>query len=180
MLPRNADRVSQKPECWREDFPVPMDRERHVCRRQFARVLWLLPLTFLTGTFAAATRTLWPRLRLRSTPETPVAGVEEVPVGGYKLFRYPTEDEPCILLRLGDEDFVAFSQSCTHLTCPVYFDSANNHLRCPCHHGCFSAHDGSPVSGPPRRSLPRLEVSIRKGQVLVRPPQDDQVLLSRI
>jgi Rieske Fe-S protein len=39
-------------------------------------------------------------------------------------------------------------------------------LACPCHHGYFSAKDGSVLQGPPPRPLPRILLE-RHGQELV-------------
>jgi nitrite reductase/ring-hydroxylating ferredoxin subunit len=93
--------------------------------------------------------------------------LDEIPAGGSKLFRYPTQDDACILLRLAPDKFVAFNQNCTHLNCPVHFEPANSQLACPCHHGFFNAEDGKAVAGPPRRSLAALAVTVRDGQVWV-------------
>ena len=54
-------------------------------------------------------------------PPMEAKSIEEIPVGGYKLFRYPTEDHPCIVVRLSGSEFAAYSQSCTHLMCPVNY-----------------------------------------------------------
>jgi arsenite oxidase small subunit len=62
--------------------------------------------------------------------------------------------------------FHAFSQKCTHLSCAVYYDRETNRLACPCHHGYFSAKDGSVLQGPPPRPLPRIVLE-RQEQELV-------------
>ena len=77
-----------------------------------------------------------------------VAKVADIPVGGVKLFTYPTAQDPCILIRK-ETGFVAYSQKCTHLSCAVYFSRDANRLECPCHEGYFSIEDGSVLQGPP-------------------------------
>jgi Rieske Fe-S protein len=94
--------------------------------------------------------------------------MNELAVGSSKLFRDPKTDAPCILIRLSEELYVAYSQSCTHLMCPVHFDGKKNQLICPCHEGFFNAEDGRVLAGPPPRSLPRFPVEIRDGQIWVR------------
>ncbi len=42
------------------------------------------------------------------------------PVGGVKLFPCPTPQEQCILVRLDENSYVAYSQKCTHLSCAVF------------------------------------------------------------
>jgi len=151
---------------WKQDFPIPSQEDSYVTRREFTKFLGLTSLAFFLGTFTAAARKLWKRAA--GTPAAvPVAHVDEIPVGAYKLFRYPTENDPCILLRLEQEQFAAFSQNCTHLACPVHFNAATRQLVCPCHKGFFSAQNGRPLSGPPRRGLAAVAISIRRNQVWV-------------
>ena len=134
-------------------------------RREFNKLFGFSSLAFLTVKVASAARKIWLNVMPDYAASVPVASVHEVAVGGYKLFRYPTENDPCILLRLGQDQFVAYNQNCTHLSCPVHFNSDTTQLECPCHLGCFSAEDGRPLAGPPQRALPALSLSIRKGQV---------------
>lgn len=93
----------------------------------------------------------------------------EIPVGGYKLVRYPTENHPCILVRLSETEFAAYSQSCTHLQCPVTYRHEDKQFYCPCHEGFFSAEDGRVLAGPPPRALPRYPVEIRHGEIWITP-----------
>ena len=62
-----------------------------------------------------------------------------LPPGGSLLFRYPTEDDPCILVRDASGSFDAFSQVCTHLSCAVVHRPDEQALACPCHKGSFSS-----------------------------------------
>ncbi|MBI4474027.1 MAG: Rieske (2Fe-2S) protein, partial [Acidobacteria bacterium] len=110
---------------------------------------------------------LWKRATAAPAAAVSVAAIEELPVGGYKLFRYPTGNDPCILLRLAADKFAAFNQNCTHLACPVFFEAAVNQLVCPCHKGFFSAEDGRVIAGPPKRPLEKIDVSVRDGRVWV-------------
>jgi len=96
------------------------------------------------------------RGRSKTYPAIPVAKAGEIPVGGSKIFTYPSDIEPCILLRPAEETYVAFSRTCTHASCPVHFQSDANRLICPCHQGAFSAADGSVLYGPPPTPLPRI------------------------
>jgi len=155
------------PSRWRQDFPVPSAEDSYVTRREFTKFLGLTSLAFLIGTFAAAARKLAKQFYRREATSFAVAGIHEIPVGGHKLFRYPTENDPCILLRLSEDKFVAFDQRCTHLSCPVLFDAARKQLACPCHEGFFSADDGRPLAGPPKRPLAQLSVTTENAQVLV-------------
>jgi arsenite oxidase small subunit len=155
------------PSRWKHDFPVPHAEDSYVTRREFTRFLGLTSIAFFIGTLAAAGRKLVKQFFPHNAAAVEVADIQEIPVGGHKLFRYPTENDPCILLRLSEDKFAAFDQRCTHLSCPVLFDSGKNQLVCPCHEGFFSAEDGRAVAGPPKRSLPQLQVTTRNARVLV-------------
>ena len=155
------------PSRWRQDFPVPSGEDSYVTRREFTKFLGLTSLAFLIGTCAAVGRKLVRQIFPRQMGSVAVADIHELPVGGYKLFRYPTEDDPCILLRLAEDKFVAFDQRCTHLSCPVLFDAAKKQLACPCHEGFFDAEDGRPLAGPPKRALAQLSVTSENARVLI-------------
>jgi arsenite oxidase small subunit len=83
-----------------------------------------------------------------------------------KLFSYPTDDDPCILIRTASDQVAAYSQKCTHLSCAVYFSKQENRIECPCHEGYFSVKEGSVIQGPPPRPLPRIIIK-RDGNNLI-------------
>jgi Rieske Fe-S protein len=124
----------------------------------------LLIWTTLLGLGAA----VWGFLRGRPKkyPVLVVSKAGEIPVGGSKIFTYPTAIEPCILLHPTSDTFVAFSRTCTHASCPVFYHPEANLLACPCHQGAYSATDGSVIAGPPPRPLPRVLLE-RRGQDLL-------------
>ena len=158
---------------WKQDFPIPSAEDSYVTRREFTKFLGLTSVAYLIGTFATAGRKLAKRIFGRSSPPAIVATIGDIPVGGHKLFRYPAETDPCILLRLSENKFVAFDQRCTHLSCPVYVDAKARQLVCPCHEGLFSAEDGRPMAGPPKRGLTQLEVTMQDAQVWVRRREEE-------
>src|SRR5205823_1098845 len=92
------------------DFPISSEEDSFVTRREFTKFLGLTSLAFFAGTLVAAGRKLWKRAVMGRIEAVRLGAVENVPVGGYKLFRYPTENDPCILLRLEPEKLVAFNQ----------------------------------------------------------------------
>jgi Rieske Fe-S protein len=143
-----------------DDFPVSWTDDRRVTRRAFTR-----SLAWASGASFAATAGLALGAGARSPgtqPERRVAGLEELPVGGTRVFDYPSEGVRCLLVRRDSDSFVAFAQSCTHLGCPVIYEHSRNVLECPCHAGLFSAADGRVLAGPPPRPLPRI-VLVRRG-----------------
>jgi Rieske Fe-S protein len=142
---------------WRRDFPFTSAGEEAVTRREFARYLVLASGAFAAGTFGIA---LWAQAR---TPAPALAAAaivpaDDVPLGGSHLFRYPSADDPAILVHLED-GFVAYNQKCTHLGCVVFPEGEE--LECPCHEGFFDIHTGEVLRGPPERPLERIAVEVR-------------------
>jgi Rieske Fe-S protein len=146
-------------------MPIETGEERYVTRRQFAKFLVLTSLGMWVGNLWILARS-WLRKEEGPLPVREIARAGEIPVGGVKLFTYPTPGDPCILVRLGPDTFVAYSQKCTHLSCAVYYAQEPGRLECPCHEGHFSATDGRVLQGPPPRPLPRVVLE-RREDVLV-------------
>lgn len=161
MRPQEGKEI---PPLWREEFPIHATDERYVNRRQLAKFLVLTSLGMLVGH-------LWILAKGWVTgrpvyPQLPVARTGEVALGGTRLFAYPGPEDPCILIRTGEDAFVAYSQKCTHLSCAVYYAHAGRRLECPCHEGYFAVADGRVLQGPPQRPLPRI-ILVRQGDLLV-------------
>ena len=149
---------------WREDFPVRWDEDHYMTRRELAKFLTLgsgllagvnalIALIGLTGAPPAA-------------PVRRIAGVDDIAPGASLLFRYPTDEDPCILVRDSSGRFDAFSQVCTHLSCAVVPEVERGVLRCPCHEGYFELHSGRNIAGPPPRPLPRIKLDVRGDDIV--------------
>lgn len=149
---------------WREEFSITQAGERYVNRRQLTKFLVLTSLGMFAGNLWILIKS-WLR-RDVSYPAKRIARAGEIPVKGVKLFEYPGPLDQCILVRTGEDEYVAYSQKCTHLSCAVYYAAAENRLECPCHEGYFSIRDGSVLQGPPPRPLPRIILE-RKGEDLI-------------
>jgi nitrite reductase/ring-hydroxylating ferredoxin subunit len=122
---------------WRKDFPTDVPEDDAVARREFTKFLVLTSGAFTAGQ-------LWIGLmslvrRPGPLPTKRIALEADVPPAGVVQFRYPTEDDPCLLLRLADGRLVAYGQKCTHLSCAVIPEPGNHQLHCPCHNGFLSA-----------------------------------------
>jgi Rieske Fe-S protein len=104
--------------------------------------------------------------RIPTTPIQRIAAADDIPPGGSLLFRYPTADDPCILVRDLSGRLDAYSQVCTHLSCAVVHRPDERALACPCHKGSFSSADGQPLAGPPTRRLPRIVIEQRGGEIV--------------
>ena len=64
--------------------------------------------------------------------------------------------------------FVAVSNRCAHLGCPVRFVEAAGNFICPCHGGVYDF-QGKRIGGPPVRPLDQFQTRVRNGQVEVGP-----------
>ena len=63
-------------------------------------------------------------------------------------------------------NFVAMSNTCTHLGCRVRWIDDQQQFFCPCHNAAF-AKDGSVLNGPPPRPLDQYEVKVEDDQLFV-------------
>ncbi len=147
-------RSPSKEPLWKDEFSVFTSDERYVTRRQFTKFLTLASLGMFVGNLWILAKAYF--AKTPSFPSVAVGEVGEIPVRGVKLFAYPAPQDHCILIRTGQEEYVAYSQKCTHLACAVYFSAKDDRLECPCHQGLFSVKDGSVLQGPPPRPLPQI------------------------
>jgi nitrite reductase/ring-hydroxylating ferredoxin subunit len=162
-VPPDRGAMADQPK-WRQDFPIDTAQDAYVARRDFTKFLGLTSLAFVVGHLWIALRNQWRRTR-GALPIVQVARIDELPIGSAKVFHYPTEIDPALLLRLGANEFLAYSSQCTHLQCPVIPEIESSRLHCPCHVGNFDLHTGRPISGPPRRPLPRITLKIENSIV---------------
>lgn len=166
------DKIAKKdPALWREEFSIFKADEAYVTRRQLTKFLTLTSLGMFAGNIWILSKS-WMRKAIAFPVQT-VARAGEIPVGGVKLFNYPGPADQCIMVRTAEEEYVAYSQKCTHLSCAVYYSRERNQLICPCHTGAFSIKDGSVIQGPPPRPLPRVILD-RRGSDLVAIRMQDQ------
>ena len=149
---------------WRQDFPIDWPQDLYVERRDFLKFMVLTSGAFAAGqTWIAAEN--WYRRHTGQAPIVRIAGIDDVPVAGSLAFRYPDEHEPCLLVRLTDNEFVAFNQKCTHLSCAVIPRPEERSFFCPCHDGRFDLRTGVPTAGPPKRPLTRIVLERRGSDI---------------
>jgi Rieske Fe-S protein len=148
---------------WRKDFPIDWAEDEYISRRDLVKFMSLTSLAFVTGQFWIVGQSM-----LNPQPvfqREAIARFDDIAVGESMVFGYPTESDQRVLVRLGEEQFVAYDQKCTHLLCPVFPRPEEGVLHCPCHNGYFDIGDGRPIAGPPRRPLPRVELEIDNGVI---------------
>jgi nitrite reductase/ring-hydroxylating ferredoxin subunit len=173
MRLENPDQISTAPDGrptdlqpkWRQAFAIDWPQDEYRSRRDFTKLLGLTSLAFVVGQMWIVLLS-WLKGTGKAADAMELATVGELPVGGAKLFHYPTPLDPCLLVRVSDNEFVAFGQKCTHLSCPVIPRVQEGIFYCPCHAGAFDLKSGFPIAGPPRRPLPRVSITVRDGKIL--------------
>jgi Rieske Fe-S protein len=159
-----ASSDKDSPQDWEGEFPIDHANAELVNRREFARLLVFLSGGMTIGTIWVASKNLLSSPR-RLLVDHRICGVDEVPVGGMLAFVLPDSDVPYIIIHLAGDEWRAFEQKCTHLSCAVYFSAASGKIECPCHSGFFDARTGDVLQGPPPRPLPRLTIAVRSDGV---------------
>lgn len=159
--------VGQKKSCegcakapkWRTDFPIEWEGDHYVSRREMVKFLTLGSAVLTGANWVTAASANF--LHRGAKQERYIGSAAILEKEGSLLFRYPTDQDPCIAVKTPDGKLVAYSQVCTHLSCAVVYDKAQNQFVCPCHNGHFNVDQGAPVAGPPTRPLPRVKVEQR-------------------
>src|SRR5436305_3415210 len=107
---RESVRLFRRPSdapLWRDEFSVFTADERYVNRRQFTKFLTLTSFAMLAGNLWILARSFF--RRPETYPAQEIAALNEVPVGGVKLFSYPSAADPCILVRTAADTYVGYS-----------------------------------------------------------------------
>lgn len=146
---------------------ISQDNERMLDRRGFMKTM-----TGAAGVFAVASLP-WGAMAVKELmglgnkeyPHKKIADEKELSVGDSVKFSFPSEHDSAILIKLGENKFVAYQNACTHLRCPVFWKKDEGEMICPCHHGKFNAATGVPIAGPPRRPLPVIVLKIENGSI---------------
>ncbi|MEC2159240.1 Rieske (2Fe-2S) protein [Virgibacillus halodenitrificans] len=160
---KNAVRVEE------DNYTHNIDRnnERSLDRRGFMKTLVGAAGVFAVSSLPWGTIAAKELMGLadKEYPEHKIADIKDVKVGDSVEFHYPSEHDSAVLIRLGENEFVAYQNACTHLRCPVYWVKDQQEMVCPCHHGKFDVKTGEPTAGPPRRPLPEIIVKAKQGSV---------------
>jgi arsenite oxidase small subunit len=103
-------------------------------------------------------------------PRKSIGTLASLKVNAPVAFSFPDAASPCTLVKLGravpggvgpDKDIVAYSTLCTHMGCPVAYDSSTRTFRCGCHYSVFDAEmSGQMVCGQATENLPQVTLEI--------------------
>jgi len=152
---------------WKLNFPVKQDDATRISRRKFAKIICLASGGLTLGAGVMSGKTLF-------YPETDTEGgqlvceASKVPVGEmYAFVIGDKKKKKCILIHLEEDKWKCFEQKCTHMGCSVVYRSDLKKIQCPCHKGEFDPDNGNVLKGPPSKPLPKLDVTVRDGNIYV-------------
>lgn len=136
------------------------NEEPNIPRRIFCNTLLLT-----SAGLALAARDLngQPKRTSLRYPSVKIEGAERVLPGSFLYFNYPRANDPAVLVRAQDGEYLAYSRKCPHLGCSVDFENERRCLECPCHQGVYDARTGYVVYGPPPRPLDQIVLQMRAG-----------------
>jgi len=77
-----------------------------------------------------------------------------------------SEKSTAWVVKVADNQAVAFSPQCTHLGCAYHWDEGNKNFLCPCHTSTFDM-EGKVLSGPAPRPLDRFQVRVEGTKLLI-------------
>src|SRR5215470_12072413 len=105
-MPRDTEQMTVPPDgrplemqpAWRQDFPVDWPQDAYIERRDFVKFLALTSLAFTVGQFWIGAQNWW-RRRAGRPQMLRIASLANLGIGSVTTFAYPTEHDPCVLIR---------------------------------------------------------------------------------
>ena len=91
-----------------------------------------------------------------------LGAASEIPVGGGKIYTAAK----VVVTQPTRGQYKAFSAVCTHVGC-IMSEVANGTIDCPCHGSEFKITTGAVVTGPAPAPLPKKQIKIVDGQVVL-------------
>lgn len=153
--------------------PTDINRRRFLVRLS----LWLGAIPAVLVSIPLFSALLGPLLRKQGQVWRKVADLTDFAIGETKRVTYLNADPlpwagvtakaTAWLRRETQDKFIAFSDHCTHLGCPVRWEAKAELFMCPCHGGVYYK-DGTVASGPPPKPLPTIEVRINGNSVEIK------------
>lgn len=169
-----ANKENEELPNWKQDFPIDQEEATHVSRREFAKFLGLFSGALALGNGAIVLKSIaFPDEELEG--QHFICNTDELAIGEMTQFEIMgNKTIPYILIHLGEGEWRAFEQKCTHLACAVRYRPDLDQIECPCHKGYFDARTGVVIQGPPPRPLPQLEVVVEGEKVYVKSLQKEK------
>ncbi len=113
-----------------------------------------------------ANKTEWIRISSASKVEVDTPTLFKVKITRQVGWTVNEEELAVYILTSNGRDFIALSNTCTHLGCKIRWISDKGQFFCPCHNGVFNK-DGQVVAGPPPRPLDRYQIKVEDGQLYI-------------
>lgn len=144
-----------------DDLAIPLD-DKEADRRKFLSLLGAGALSVATlGTVITAVKYFEPNVFFEADTRFAIGRPADIAVGTVLVLTaqkvYVVRDE---------RGFYALSATCTHLGCMTRYEPEQNQIACPCHGSRFAL-TGRVTGGPAPRPLPRVALTLEKGQLVV-------------
>lgn len=158
-------------EKWREDFPFDAESDNYIIRRDFLRFLTVVSGGLAFGTGAIMAKSITEKNSSLAVSPVDICDENTLQPGSWLVFHFPDEKNPAILIRKENGDYLAYTQKCPHLACPVTYHRSSSegpeHIGCHCHRGKFDLASGEGVAGPPRelRPLKAIDIKIQNNRI---------------
>jgi cytochrome b6-f complex iron-sulfur subunit len=125
-----------------------------------------------TGLMGFAAITMYPVAAFLKPPkqrEVEVSSVsagitDDFKTGDSKIIRFGKK--PIIIIKDEEDNFKAFSATCTHLDCTVQYKKEEKIIWCACHNGKYDM-QGRNIEGPPPRPLDKYMIKIKNNEIFV-------------
>jgi len=144
-----------------DDLKASVD-ERERSRREFLEALGGTAIAVAgLGTGVTAVRFMWPEVLFEQATRFRIGRPEEIPPDTVVVL---PEQRAYVVHAAGG--FFALSAVCTHLGCLTRYEKEQDRFFCPCH-GSRYATDGRVTNGPAPRPLPRLELTLDSGELVL-------------
>ncbi|GAA4658256.1 Rieske (2Fe-2S) protein [Arthrobacter cryoconiti] len=108
-----------------------------------------------SGTSGSSSATSPLAIPTTGTP-TRVGKLADVPVGTTATGTAGSQN--IVIFRASETEVVAYTDICTHAGCQIAPSGTN--FKCPCHGSVFKGADGTVVTGPAKKALPRFAAAI--------------------
>ena len=157
----------------------PGDGQETTSRRKFLEIATLSigGVIGLSVALPAVSYVVGPSLAKTNAQEwMRVGAASKVEVGVPTLFKVKikrqigwnvTEDELALyVVTENGHDFLAISNTCTHLGCRVRWIAEKGQFLCPCHNAVFDK-NGKVVAGPPPKPLNQYQVKLENDQLFI-------------
>lgn len=156
---------------WKTDFPFSNDIDDYVTRRDFIRFLTVVSGGFVVGNATIVASSLESETA-KNYSALEICDTNALKNGEWLVFNYPDASTPAILIKNEAGNYLAFSQKCPHLACPVAYHRSSSeepeHIGCHCHNGKFNCDTGVGTAGPPKelRPLSQIELKIVENKII--------------